>query len=634
MSITGIYSCPACSNTLTFRSTVTNIITCAHCNAVLEKKENDTLRQRSDLRAITEQYSPVEVGTHGEWAGDRFEIIGRARCLFPEGYVNMWTMCVDNNRLLLLVESFGQVAVYESVQLDKQADYLHLTQLDYGTGVSNLLADQYFTPERRNFCYSIETEGEAWVYGDADNFEYLEMGAWSRDRLALMTTDRTTYTTFSIHNHSWDDLHLTRERVLEYKTVRKEITCEKCTAPLNIYSWPLAQSFGCTSCGALYVYDKGIRKYKDTLPLKTQPAVPLYTLGTIRGVEYRVVGFMEKEDKDGYRWREYTLFNAFHGYSFLSEYNGHWIFLKEKADAPVLADSRSLDFKYEQQLFEIYNTYTFSLVDGMGEFPGDAHNTNGINCKEYIAPPEIWTCEMKGGNCTWFYGTSITPKELSKIFENNITLPQQEGVGAVQSVTGGANKAALKNSMLLIGGLFLALFLLSKLFNREQVVYENSFVLPDSVNIPTVITPRFKLDKWRSNLDFQVSAGVDNSWFEAALTLVNADNGKEYSIQQGVEQYSGYADGEHWSEGDNEGEAIMESVPAGTYFLQIDASRDNATVRNYSLRVTNDVPMWRNFFIFVLLALAPPIILYIRGWYHDSQRWMNSPFYPDNSNDE
>ena len=54
-----------------------------------------------------------------------------------------------------------------------------------------------------------------------------------------------------------------------------------------------------------------------------------------------------------------------------------------------------------------------------------------------------------------------------------------------------------------------------------------------------------------SNLQFEpqvtIVAEVLDSWFSADITLVNEGTGKEYSLEKGVEYYSGYSDGEFWS---------------------------------------------------------------------------------------
>jgi hypothetical protein len=355
-----------------------------------------------------------------------------------------------------------------------------------------------------------------------------------------------------------------------------------------------------------------------------KPVIPLQATGTIRGTRYRMVGFAEKEDEDGYSWREYTLFSPVQGYAYLSEYNGHWIFLKERADAPFLKNHNASDFYYKGKIFKEYNKYRSSLVYAQGEFPDDVFDNERPYSKEFIAPPELWSREMRNWGICWYYGTHIAGKELHAAFEG-ISLPYKIGVGAVQAA-GNVGAGVLKKSLLGVIALFLILFLFTTAFNREAVVYHNTFTLPDSTNIPMVVSPKFKLNKWRSNLEFEITAPVNNNWFEAGITLVNADNGTEYSIEKGVEKYSGYEGGEYWNEGSDHDDAILHSIPAGNYFLQIQPVRGDATVNSFSLKVTYDVPMWRNFFIFVILALLPLIGLYFKGAYMEGVRWQNSPF--------
>ncbi len=75
--------------------------------------------------------------------------------------------------------------------------------------------------------------------------------------------------------------------------------------------------------------------------------------------------------KEAYQWREYTLYNPAEGFAYLSEYNGHWIFLKEMADAPVVTSNKTLAYQYDGKTFKKYNQYQFNLVDSLGEFPGE-----------------------------------------------------------------------------------------------------------------------------------------------------------------------------------------------------------------------------------------------------------------------
>jgi hypothetical protein len=165
----------------------------------------------------------------------------------------------------------------------------------------------------------------------------------------------------------------------------------------------------------------------------------------------------------------------------------------------------------------------------------------------------------------------------------------------------------------------------------EKVLINQSFSMSSSESSHTFVTNKFTLNKWKSNLEFEVYAPVDNSWFEVSASLVNAKTGDEYGIQQGVEYYHGYEGGENWTEGDQHETAYLNSIPAGTYFLRIEGQRD-ATVASYngvsdfSVKVTYDVPMFRNLMITILILLIYPVIVVWVSNNTERNRWYGSPY--------
>jgi hypothetical protein len=228
----------------------------------------------------------------------------------------------------------------------------------------------------------------------------------------------------------------------------------------------------------------------------------------------------------------------------------------------------------------------------------------------------------------WFYGTSISKNELYTAFGKDISLPFTVGVGAVQPALGNLNvdfNIILRSVLGVLLAVFV-LFLFSLIFKRQEVIYENNFQLPDSTTVAPIVTNDIKLDKWRSNIDFEINAPVDNNWLELTITLINKDNGKEYTVQQGVEKYSGYSDGESWSEGSNSETILMHSIVAGNYFMRIEPGKGTGSVSFFKLTATYDVPIWRNFFIFGLFALLPLVYLLVVVMVREGRRWQNSPF--------
>jgi hypothetical protein len=627
MSITGLQTCPECKRTITIKSYATNVIICPHCYAPVQKLER-YLKERINLVIAKDDLTPIQIGTHGKWNDKKFEIIGRVRCVYSEGFTNNWTMLFDDDTIMMLVEDCGEFAVYEKVAMENNVYFSRVAHMDYGADTVELNPGKQYILERKSVCTDMEVEGETWLFDDNRKFNCLEVGGQGAGRYVLIETGKKDYITFKIHYHSLAELECKELRKLQVGAIIKEVTCTNCKATVPLYAWPFTNSYTCTVCGGSHTLKGLDSKYSRRMPLNRNPAIPLYTRGSIRGTEYQLIGFAEKEDDESYKWREYTLFNPTSGYAYLSEYNGHWLFLKETANAPIVKSHNTMAFIYGNNTFRLYNQYRYSVVDCRGEFADDMFDEAKPSCREYIDPLLLWAREIDANGMYWFYGSHISKNELYDAFGKDISLPFTVGVGSVQPAIANLNVDfnVILRSTLGVLLLVLALFLFSSMFNRQEVIYENNFSLPDSTILAPIITTDVKLDKWRSNIDFEITAPVDNNWFELGIALVNKDNGKEYNVQHGVEKYSGYSDGESWSEGSNTETVMMHSVPAGNYFMRLEPAKGTGSVSYFRLIATYDVPIWRNFFIFVLFALLPLGGLLIMVMVREGRRWQNSPF--------
>jgi hypothetical protein len=343
-----------------------------------------------------------------------------------------------------------------------------------------------------------------------------------------------------------------------------------------------------------------------------------------------VIGYALKEEKNQYqsRWKEYTLYNAAEGFAFLSEYNGHWIYIREQGNAPIITKTAQT-LHYNGKYYELFNRYTYLIVNAQGEFPYNIFNPDGTDVREFIAPPEVWIQELsKREGITWFRGEHIEGREVKNNFDLPAGLPEKIGIGAVEpKITVNKDRLVM---MTIAGIVFLVIVhILNNSFKQSRELVNGVYSFNDSTNVVTLASQKFTLDKWRSNLRFDVEAPVDNSWFELNTTLVNAATGTEYSISQGVEYYYGTSEGESWSEGSRDAVAYLGQIPAGTYFLQVTGQRESSfynRLREFRLRVRYDVSTTRNMWLCLLLLLIWPVVQYFRTNNIEKQRWYNSPF--------
>lgn len=634
MSLT-LHTCPSCSSVLTFRSRDTNLIVCHQCGNRLQRWDDGVLKEKPLMVKAQDTLTPIQIGTTGVWRGKKFSVIGRVRCVFEDDYANNWSIYFEDGTLHTLVDCYGQLAIYEKIPPDPKMPYYKVTGLGIGERSLESIDGKQYILERKNKCTGIEVEGETWVFDWNGAFTSLEIASENGDRIEQLDLEHQVYLNFRIHHLTVEELQLQQLRHLQAGAIVKTLTCSQCNRPNELKSFPLSRSWCCKYCGVALSYVNGRVKYQFRMKADRNVAIPLHAKGTLKGVDYEMIGFTVKQDAHGWSWREYTLFNPIRGYAFLSEYNGHWIFLKETPVAPVMLKPQSDWLSYDGEEFLLYNGYHFTVDYAIGEFPGDVFNYKDIGCREFISPPELWVRETYPNGLCWYHGEHIDRNELYTAFGRDISLPYQTGIGAIQPVKGYVNPAFLRTSVIGVVIAFLLVFLIGNIFQQNKVVYENTWYLEDTLTRHSTVTPKFRLDKFRANLLVKLQAPVINNWFEANITLVNADNGTEYTIEEGVEYYSGYEGGESWSEGSTETDEFIQYLPSGTYFMEIIASKPvGSSPAYYTIEAKYDVPMWRNFFIFVLMAVVPGLVafLYVRN--RERIRWENSAFSPYSTNDE
>ena len=207
-------------------------------------------------------------------------------------------------------------------------------------------------------------------------------------------------------------------------------------------------------------------------------------------------------------------------------------------------------------------------------------------------------------------------------------MPYRSGIGAVQPTGFISLQKMIRATLIGILVLLFTHFFIG-MTKQERVLFDSMISFPDSSFQVSMVTQKFVFDKWRSNVRFSIEAPVNNSWFELGATLVNAQTGKEYSVEKGVEYYYGYSGGESWTEGDRKEDAYLTKIPAGTYFLQLQGTAEGNPYNklpHFSLVITYDVPNTRNILWAIFLLLLWPVGKYLLMNHNEKRRWSNSPY--------
>ncbi|MBC3538226.1 DUF4178 domain-containing protein [Rufibacter sediminis] len=419
-----------------------------------------------------------------------------------------------------------------------------------------------------------------------------------------------------------------------------QVTCPQCKNTIELFTFAQAKSVCCQKCFYLSeVKDDRLVPIQAIDKERIEPLLPIGREGKIKDVRYRVVGFLVyKEQNLKYRWREYVLFNPVHGYAYLSEYDGHWTFFRYIFDFSIGARRTQAEVYYLDREFKLYNKYRSQVMAARGEFFWATHKDTS-QYLEYIAPPYMLTLSVNRTEQSWMLGEHLEPEEVKQAFALEGAMPDRLDVGAVEPFS---QNFSFRYSATLAGwaaGILLVIQVLFSLFHQNKVLLDQTYTLTEEVGKGTLLPlPGPTIDIGSSflgstNVQVFLRAPVTNTWFATGISLLNVKTGREYFVEVGVEFYSGYEDGERWSEGSPGTDHILSSLPSGTYQVYLQPSREGfafgaSRPESFHLMLVQDVPIWSNFWIALLLLAAVPAVQGMRHYNFEKNRWMNSDYSP------
>lgn len=408
-----------------------------------------------------------------------------------------------------------------------------------------------------------------------------------------------------------------------------ENSCPVCQKPLKRFTQGQARYIGCASCSSWLTVDKkGVISKTNSKPLKWNPQHQALKIGAkakFDGKDFILISAVEKADSHAsqFTWREYTLFHPVNGYTWISEFDGHWMRLRQ---IPAPYRLLSGKFMYEGREFNLFQQSRSIVKAAVGEFPDNLHGKS-VSYTEYISPPFLISYEGSKKYNACFLGEYNEPEAIAEAFGiDSSKLPERVGVGAVQPRKAKFQHQSLINLFGLCAGL---LILIQTIFVMSAEEKEVANIYQTGSDSLAVVSKPFILTDHSSNLEFYYHSNVSNNWSEADIMLVNDQTGEMRGLTMGVEYYSGY-DGESWSEGGTESDAIFSSVAPGVYHLNIKAIHGSSGSGGdeFTLRVVNDVPVWSNLVIVFFLLLIFPAINWWRERQFEKSRWENSDYSP------
>ena len=414
----------------------------------------------------------------------------------------------------------------------------------------------------------------------------------------------------------------------------KVLECPNCGGTVEIRGHAHTINAVCIQC--LSVIDTSnpslriLQQFKERQ--RIQPLIPLGARGELEGREWEAIGFQAREiqvEGVAYRWSEYLLYNPFHGYRYLTEYQGHWSFIRTLRSLPEHTTKRGRKaVKFGSEAYSHFQSATARTVYVMGEFPWQVRVGETASVDDYVSPPYSLSSETTVEEVVWSSGAYIPGAEIWKAFSLPGHPPHRQGVYSNQPSPYTGKVKGIWMTLVLLMLIFLAVGCVVGLSGRGREVFSHRYAFHSQIKKePAFVTPIFELPE--GNVRVEIETSLANDWAYFSMALINDDTGTAYDFGREISHYYGRDSDGDWTEGSRSGSYTVPAVASGRYYLRVEPemATDGAVhVVVYDLKVKAGVLEGEWLLLVFFLLPIPAIWRTWRAMQFESKRWSESDY--------
>lgn len=638
--------CPQCGAPVDFRPGAGQVKVCEHCRAVVVRGKV-SLETMGQVAQLVDTEPPIKVGLFGTHQNVGFRIVGRVQKSHGTGVWDEWALAFDDGRTGWLAESEGEWKLTFPIEGAQVGTF---DAIDAGTAFS--VKDQRFVVEEKGLATTVSAQGQ--LPGFAPEGPYID----ATGRAGLFCTIDYGGETPEVFIGSLlplSELGFSRSDLEPQprKESLKGATCTQCRGPLDLKAPDQTKRVACPYCGALLDVRHGELAFLQLLEQpKVKPALPLGAEGTLGGTKWTVLAFLVRScvvEGNRYPWEEYLLFNREQGFRWVMRSNEHWTFLTPIPAGEVVLQPRGARYtgrpiprlqpekvapnpKTPPPNYELFQSVNVTTDVVQGECYWEVEVGEQAWAAEYIAPPCSLNLDRTANEVTFTFGEIIDATLLQTAFGLKAALLPPRGTAPASK---NPWKARAKDGFVWAGIWSAALVVLGLVFG---VMSEHGRYLRQTFDVVPGEAPGSP-EAQRFSEPFEIpkatpltvgfdTFALDQRWVAGQVDLVHEETGEVISVQLEVSHYSGYDDGESWSEGSLSDTKTTDEVPAGRYVARLTPSWDAALPPTTPLTVTVDAEGGGSGFccmvLFLVLLFVPPIFSTIRSSAFETARWEES----------
>jgi ribosomal protein S27E len=398
-------SCPGCGAPVEFKSHASVMAVCEFCRTTVVKEGMAAdAAGLGKLSAVLEDYSPIQIGTAGSFAGRAFTVVGRIQLRYSAGLWNEWFLAFDDGGSGWLGDSSGRYVVTVERELGPGWPAFDAIRVGHVTETG---AGPFIASEKRVArCIGGQGElpmrvGDGWEARVAD----FRRGT---DFITLDYSDGDTPTLYLGAARTLQDLQCQLLRDDEaikasagkYRGRIDSLSCPRCGTAIAFLPGA-TPNVVCQSCRseldastpqvAVLRAGEATERHRFTLPLGSS--------GKIDGREVRVLGAMRRVDDEGNGWNEYLLHNPRAGFSWLVETEDAWWRADVMDEWP--AEAGAVAVRLDRVAYTHLYDYTARVELALGAFNWKVVAGDTARVSEYQQGPTRLAAELTPEEFTW-----------------------------------------------------------------------------------------------------------------------------------------------------------------------------------------------------------------------------------------
>ena len=346
----------------------------------------------------------------------------------------------------------------------------------------------------------------------------------------------------------------------------RALTCPGCGGGVELRAAGYTVHVACQYCGSILdVTDPQVKLVTAYNQAAAELEIPLGTRGVLRGVEWEVIGYLQRSENGAYGWEEYLLFNPYHGYRWLITDGRGWSLGEQLTVTPLRDDYETL--RLGNQTYQRFYKDSTARVDYvLGEFYWRVAVGEEVVGADWARPGAMLSREKNAHEVSWTRSVLLAHKEMADAFgvrkgASWPPMPHQPS----------PNAAWLGTGFKIFAGVFLLLAVLILAFGGTSWTSAGRFpVAPDGSERTVTLGPiHFGHLYQRVEIRADVPT-LENGWVDLDYSLVDRRTQQVYEAYGAAERYSGSDSDGPWTEGSRGSSVSVASVPEGDYDLVVD----------------------------------------------------------------